>query len=247
MIRPFSAVYKRELLSYFYSPLAYAILAAFLLLNGGIYFLILTLLNQPQAPHGAVLKAFFGGTLYYWMYILFIAPLLTMRLISEEKRSGTIELLMTAPVTEAQVVLGKYFAALTFYAFLWVFTLIYVIIVATYSTIDPMPILSGYLGVLLHGALFLSAGLLASAFSKNQIISFIWAFALLMALFTMGFMYQIVADPTAKSLFEYATLWEQMDAFGKGILDTRPLVYSLSLTVFFLYMTTQILRLRRWR
>ena len=247
MIRPFAAVFKRELLSYFYSPLAYAILAAFLLLNGVIFLLILMLLNQPSAPHGAVLKAFFGGTLYYWMYILFIAPLLTMRLISEEKRSGSIEMLMTAPVTEAQVVMGKYLASLAFYAFLWLFTIVYVIIVSTYSNIDFMPILSGYLGVLLHGALFLSAGMLASAFSKNQIVSFIWAFALLMGLFTLGFLYQIVADPGLKSLFEYATLWQQMDAFGKGILDTRPLVYSLSLTVFFLYLTTHILRLRRWR
>lgn len=247
MIRPFSAIFKRELLSYFYSPLAYVILAAFLLLNGGIFYLILTILNTPSAPYGAVLKAFFGGTLYYWMYILFIAPALTMRLISEEKRSGTIETLMTTPVSEIQVVLGKYLAALAFYAFLWLFTAIYVVIVASTSRVDLMPILTGYVGILLHGALFLSAGLLASAFSKNQIVAFIWAFALLMGLFTLGFMYQIVADPTAKSIFEYATLWEQMDAFGKGILDTRPLVYSLSLNVFFLYLTAQILRLRSWR
>jgi len=247
MIRPFAAIFKRELLSYFYSPLAYIILAAFLVLNGVIFYLILTILNTPSAPYGAVLKAFFGGTLYYWMYILFIAPALTMRLLSEERRSGTIEMLMTTPVSEAQVVLGKYFAALAFYAFLWLFTAVYVVIVATTSRVDLMPILTGYVGILLHGALFLSAGLLASAFSKNQIVAFIWAFALLMGLFTLGFLYQIVADPTAKSVFEYATLWEQMDAFGKGILDTRPLVYSLSLNVFFLYLTAQILRLRSWR
>jgi ABC-2 type transport system permease protein len=246
-MRPFWAVFNRELLSYFYSPLAYVILAAFLVLNGGIFYLILQVLNTPQAPHGAVLKAFFGGTLYYWMYMLFIAPAITMRLLSEEKRSGTIESLMTAPVTEGQVVLGKYFASLSFYAFLWLFTVVYVFIVAAYSAVDPWPILTGYLGILLHGGLFLSAGLLASAFSKNQIIAFVWAFALLMALFTLGFLYQIVGAPGAKAFFEYATLWEQMDTFGKGILDTRPVVYSVSLTALFLFAAAQVLRLRQWR
>lgn len=246
-MKPFLAILKKELLYYFYSPLAYVILTAFLILNGGIFYLILSYLNSPTSPHGAVLKAFFGGTIFYWLYILFVIPALTMRLISEEKRLGTLETLMTSPVTEAQVILSKFFASLIFYLFLWLFTLIYVVILISYTSIDLMPVLTGYIGILLHGSAFLSAGILASSFSRNQILSAIWAFVLLIGLFTVGFIYQLIPSATFKNFVEYATLWEQMEWFGKGIIDTRGIIYSITLTILFLFLSTQVLKLRKWR
>jgi ABC-2 type transport system permease protein len=246
-MKPFFAVLKKELLSYFFSPLAYVILTAFLILNGGIFYLILSYLNSPTAPHGAVLKAFFGGTIFYWLYILFIIPALTMRSISEEKRLGTLETLMTSPITETQVILSKFFASLIIYLFLWLFTIIYVIILISYTSIDLMPVLTGYIGIILHGSAFLSAGILASSFSRNQIISAIWAFVILIILFTFGFLYQLVPSPKFKNIIEYATLWEQMEWFGKGIIDTRGIIYSLSLIVLFLFLSVQVLKFKKWR
>lgn len=246
-MKPFFAILKKELFSLFFSPLAYVILTAFLILNGGIFYLILSYLNSPTAPHGAVLKAFFGGTIFYWLYILFLIPAITMRSISEEKRLGTLETLMTSPVTETQVILSKFFASLIFYLFLWLFTLIYVIILISYTSIDLMPVLTGYLGIFLHGCAFLSAGILASSFSRNQIISAIWAFVILIGLFTLGFLYQLIPSPNFKNIVEYATLWEQMEWFGKGILDTRGVIYSITLTILFLFLSVQVLKFRKWR
>ncbi len=246
-MKGFFAILKKELLSYFYSPLAYVVLTAFLFLNGFVFYIILSYLNSPTAPHGAVLKAFFGGTVFYWLYILFIIPALTMRLISEEKRLGTLETLMSSPVTETSVILSKFFSSFIFYIFLWFFTLIYVVILLSYSKIDLMPVLTGYLGILLQGASFLSAGLLASSFSRNQILSAIWTFVILIFLFSVGFLYQLIPSPTVKNLIEYATLWEQIEWFGKGIIDTRGIIYSLSLTFFFLFLSIQVLKLRKWR
>lgn len=246
-MKSFFAILKKELLSYFYSPLAYVVLTAFLILNGGIFYLILNYLNSPTSPHGAVLKAFFGGTIFYWLYILFIIPALTMRLISEEKRLGTLETLMTSPVTEMQVILSKFFASLIFYLFLWLFTLIYVVILISYTSIDLMPVLTGYIGIILHGCAFLSAGILASSFSKNQILSAIWAFVILIGLFTVGFLYQLIPSSNFKNIIEYATLWEQMEWFGKGIIDTRGIFYSITLTFLFLFLSVQVLKFRKWR
>lgn len=246
-MKGFYAILKKELLSYFFSPLAYIILTAFLLLNGWIFYIILSYLNSPASPHGAVLKAFFGGTIFYWLYILFIIPALTMRLIAEEKRLGTIETLMTCPVTETQVILSKFSASFVFYIFLWLFTLVYVIILLSYTKIDLMPVLTGYIGIILHGAAFLSAGILASSFSKNQIISAIWAFVILICLFSIGFLYHLIPSGTIKNFIEYLTLWEQMEWFGKGIIDTRAIIYSISITVLFLFLSIQVLKFRKWR
>src|SRR5579883_66355 len=102
---------RRELAAYFYSPIAYIILTLFLLIEGFCFWLFVRFLNQPNAPHGSVMQFFFGGTFLYWTVILIILPLLTMRLLAEERRTGTIEPLMTAPVTDSEVVLGKYLAS----------------------------------------------------------------------------------------------------------------------------------------
>jgi ABC-2 type transport system permease protein len=134
------ATLRRELQVYFLSPLAYVVLTVFLLVNGFVFWLIVSFLSDPRASLGAPLELFFGQTFFFWLVLLFVTPVLTMRLLSEERRSGAIEVLMTAPVTEAQVILGKYLAALAFYTFLWLPTLVYALIIDRYGDVDWGPV-----------------------------------------------------------------------------------------------------------
>jgi ABC-2 type transport system permease protein len=246
-VRAVLAVLGRELRAYFFSPLAYILLTFFLLVNGYYFSLIVAYLNNPGARSGAPLELFFGQTIFTWLVLISVGTFLTMRLVSEELRSGTIEVLMTAPVTETQVVLGKYFAALAFYAFLWSPTLLYVAIIRYFSPVDFGPIAASYLGLLGIGALFLAVGIFASAFSKNQIVAAIVTFACLMVLFTFGLLESLFNGETAKKVFGYLDLWQHMDDFSKGIVDTRHLVYYASVAAFFLFLTTRTLAAKKWR
>ncbi len=246
-MRGVTATLMRELRAYFLSPLAYVILAFFLLMNGYVFWVIVSYLNDPRSPIGAPLELFFGQTVFFWLVLMFITPVLTMRLLAEERRSGTIEVLMTAPVTEGQVVLGKYLAALLFYVFLWLPTLAYVALIAGYSEIDPGPILTGYLGVLGVGALFMAVGVFGSSFTRNQIVSAVVTFAVLMVLFTFGLLENLVNDDRLRQAFGYLNLWEHMNDFGRGILDTRRLVYYVSASAFFLFLSARILEAKKWR
>lgn len=237
----------RELRAYFLSPLAYVILAFFLLVNGYVFWFIVSILNDPRSPVGAPLELFFGQTVFFWLVLLFITPVLTMRLLAEERRSGTIEVLMTAPVTEGQVVVGKYLAALAFYVFLWLPTLAYVALIAAYGEVDFGPVAGGYLGALGVGALFLAVGVFGSSFTRNQIVAAVVTFAILIVLFTFGLLENLVNDERAKQVFGYLNLWQHMDEFGRGILDTRRLVYYLSASAFFLFLSARILEAKKWR
>ncbi|MGB3562227.1 MAG: ABC transporter permease subunit [Thermoanaerobaculia bacterium] len=241
------AIMDREIRAYFFSPLAYIVAAFLLLVNGMVFWLIVSFLNNPQAQFGAPLELFFGQTIYFWLVLMFVAPVLTMRLLSEERRSGTIEVLMTAPINEAQVVVGKYLAALIFYCFLWLPTLTYAGIVAYYSEVDWGPVAAGYLGVFGVGALFLSVGLFASALTRSQLVAAILTFALLIPLFTFGLLENLFNNATMKQAFSYLNLWQHMEEFSKGVVDTRHLVYYLSATVLFIFLSAKALEAKKWR
>jgi len=241
------AVFRRELRAYFFSPLAYVILAFFLVVQGWYFSLIVSFLSDPRASAGKPLELFFGQTIFTWLVLLFAGTFLTMRLVSEELRSGTIETLMTAPVTETQVVLGKYFASFAFYLFLWAPTLLYVAIVRAYTPVDWGPIAASYIGIAGIGALFLSVGIFASATSKNQIVAAIITFACLLVLFSAGLMENLWNGETAKKIFNHLNLWQHMDDFSKGIVDTRRLVYYFSASGFFLFLTGRALAAKKWR
>lgn len=241
------AIMDREIRAYFFSPLAYIVAAFLLLVNGMVFWLIVSFLNNPQAQFGAPLELFFGQTIYFWLVLIFVAPVLTMRLLSEERRSGTIEVLMTAPINEAQVVVGKYLAALIFYCFLWLPTLTYAGIVAYYSEVDWGPVAAGYLGVFGVGALFLSVGLFASALTRSQLVAAILTFALLIPLFTFGLLENLFNNATMKQAFSYLNLWQHMEEFSKGVVDTRHLVYYLSATVLFIFLSAKALEAKKWR
>ncbi|MCP4202949.1 MAG: ABC transporter permease subunit [bacterium] len=243
----FLATLDRELRAYFLSPLAYIVLAALLLVNGFVFWLIVSFLSDPRAAVGAPLELFFGQTFFFWLVLLFMTPVLTMRLLSEERRSGTIEVLMTAPITETQVVLGKYLAALAFYVVLWAPTLAYAGVIARYSSVDWGPVASGYLGIIGVGSVFLAAGVLASALTRSQLIAALLTFVILVPMFTFGLLENLVNNELAKQAFGYLNLWQHMDDFAKGIVDSRRLVYYLSATATFLFLATRTLAVRKWR
>jgi gliding motility-associated transport system permease protein len=241
------AILRRELRAYFYSPLAYILLTFFLLVQGYTFSIIVAYLSDPRYPAGKPLELFFGQTIFTWLVLIFTGTFLTMRLISEELRSGTIETLMTAPVSETQVVLGKYAAAVLFYLFLWAPTLVYVGIVRAFTPVDWGPIASSYLGIVGIGALFLAVGIFASATAKNQIVSAIITFFCLLVLFSIGLLENLVSADKSKKLLGHLNLWTHMDDFAKGIVDTRHLVYYASAIGLFLFLTTRALAAKKWR
>ncbi len=246
-MRALAAIIRRELIATYSSPLAWIVMAAFLLLQGALFALIIGYLSQPGQSSMSILEAFFGGTIFFWFFLV-VAPLITMRLIAEERRSGTIEGLLTAPVTEAQVILGKFAASLTFYLSLWLPTVIYVLMVKSRASVDWGAVASSYLGVVLFGAIFISLGLLASTLTRNQIIAAVIAFAGLILLFGLPLLRGLtVSSSLLVTIIDHADLWQQMADFSKGIVDTRHLVYGLSLTALFLFLSTKSLEFGKWR
>jgi len=244
-MRAVLATFTRELRAYFLSPLAYVVLFFFLVVNGFIFTIIVDYLNDPRAPAGQPLEYFF--TAFWWIVLLFMIPALTMRLLAEERNSGSIEVLMTAPVTEDQVVVGKYLGALAFYVFLWLPTVLYGVILEAYAEVDWGPVAAGYLGFVLIGAFFLAIGLLASALTRNQLIAAIITFAVLLLL-TLGvtLLEGLIDASWAKSTLSYLNVISHQDDFARGIVDTRRLVYYLSGTVFFLFLTARTLENNKW-
>jgi ABC-2 type transport system permease protein len=241
------ATYTRELRAYFFSPLAYVVLFLFLGINGVTFSAIVTSLNDPRSAAGPPLQYFFGGTFLFWLVLLFITPILTMRLISEELRSGSVEVLMTAPITEGQVVAGKYLAVLTFYAFLWAPTLAYAGIVAYHSKVDWGPVAAGYLGILSIGALLLAIGTFASAVTKSQLVAAMVTVALLIPIFLFGLLENLFNGEVAKQVISYLSLASHMEELSKGIVDTRRLVFCASVSWFFLFLATRALEDKKWR
>jgi len=241
-----SATFLRELRAYFFSPLAYVVLFFLLVANGVIFAIIVGYLNDPLAPAGRPFDFFFNNFVF-WAMQLFGAPVLTMRLLAEERRSGSIEVLMTAPVTEGQVVAGKYLAAFVFYLFLWLPTVAYAVVIDRFGDVDWGTIAAGYLGIALVGALFLSIGVFGSALSKNQIVAAIITFALNLLVFMIVFLTNLVNDPKLKDLLAHLSIAEHMDEFSKGIVDTRRLVFYLSATLFFLWVASRTLEDKKWR
>jgi ABC-2 type transport system permease protein len=154
---------------------------------------------------------------------------------------------MTAAITEGQVVAGKYLAAVVFYAFLWLPTLAYAGIIGKYSEVDWGPVASGYLGVLGIGAMFLAAGVFASTLSRSQLVVALLTFVILIPLFTFGLLENLTNAEALKEVFGYLNIWQHMDEFGKGIVDTRRLVYYFSLAVFLVFLAARSLEVKKWR
>ena len=242
------ALTSRELKAFWYSPIAYVVSGLFLVLQGGVFWLLVTVLNDPRVdPSFTMSEFFFGGTFFFWFSVLMMTPLLTMRAFSEEKRTGSIELLLTAPVTDTQVVVSKFLGAWLSYIMMWVFTISFFIVMQRWVAIDWGATLIGYLGTWLLGGVLIAIGLLASSLTRNQVIAAVLGFVSILLLFSIGILDAFVKDPEASQLIRYLSLLDHLQDFAKGILDTRPLIFYLSLTTIGLFLTGRIISSPRWR
>ena len=247
MIRGAWPLYKRELRGLFVTPLAWTLLTSFLGIQGLHFFLLVShYASQADLAESSPLQAFFGQTVLLYLPLLFICPLLTMRLFAEERRSGTLEPLMTAPVDPLGVVLGKYLAVLTTYASLWVGTLLYVVLLAREGELDWAVVGTSYAAVLSVGAGYLALGLFASALSSTQLGAALLATTLTVGLFMLGLGEFIFDEGPLSALCGYVSVWTQMNEWSRGIVDLRRLVFDGSLIVLPLFITVRAVDAWRW-
>jgi ABC-2 type transport system permease protein len=232
---------QREIESYFVSPIAYVVIAAFLVVMGLLFALVVG--SQPGAE--ASLRFVFGNV-FSAIILIILGPLLTMRLLAEEQRSGTIELILTAPVRDWEVVVGKYLAGCVVYLAMLVPTLVYPLLVMRFGNPDPALFFSTYLGLILIGMAILALGVLTSAVTQNQIVAAFLGLALILVLTFSEFLSTAAGEPFA-GVLSYLGLFSHFFDFLRGIIDTRDVVYYLSVTVGALFLATQALATRRWR
>ena len=237
---------KREVGSWFASPVAYVVLTAWVLICGIAYYYLASYFAQNPATGGSdnPLTAFFGGTMLFYLPFLVMVPVLTMRLLAEETRSGSLEALLTAPVSSTSIILGKYAAALVFWGALWVPTLLYVWITSRYGDVDLGAVRASYVGVMGIGVQCMAVGLLMSAIAPNQIIAAVLTFLATMAFFVLGIGQFIFFDAT-REVLEYISVWNHMSDFSRGVVDTRHLVFDVSIAAFALFLAQRRLEARR--
>lgn len=240
---------KREIFSYFVSPVAYVVTVVWLIWCGLQYYLLAGVFaSSPSLSASAnPLSAFFGGSVLFFIPLLVFAPVLTMRLLAEERHTGTLEPLLTAPITSASVVLGKYLAALVFWLCLWLPTLMYVWITSQFGRVDMGAVLASYLGVFGIGLYYMAIGLAMSALAKNQIVAALLTFMVLSGLFAVGLLSFLDTFAASRDAIDYVSLWGHMQSFSKGIVDTRFLVFDVSLAALFIYFAWRALDGRSWQ
>ncbi len=242
---------KREIYSFFISPIAYVVLLVWLIVTGMEFFLFARYFStQPMGSSATTspLTVFFGGTTLFYLALCVFVPIITMRLIAEEKSSGTLETLLSAPLTEVSVVLGKYLAAICFWCVLWAPTGIYVWLSATTGedAIDYGVIATTYIGLFCIGLFYMAVGLLMSTVSRNQIVAATLTFLVLAALFLLNMFVFTNSGDGASAIFEYIGMWSQMEAFSNGVLDTRFIVYDISLAALCVFLSIRALQANRW-
>jgi ABC-2 type transport system permease protein len=178
--------------------------------------------------------------------ILFIMPMITMRTYAEEKRSGTMELLLTSPLTDVQIILGKFLGAMGLFAAMLLVTAIDIAILFRLGNPEWKPVLTGYLGLLLLGGCFLSLGLLISSLTRNQIVAGVMTFGVFLLLWIVNWFADSVG-PTARDVLNYLSITAHLEDFTRGILDTKHIVYYLSFITFGLFLTAKSVDSERWR
>jgi len=249
-MRTYWTLVRRELASFFLSLTGYIIIAAALFLMGYSFVIILVKLQKPMPMSTPITELI---TPFFWLLLLLTTPMITMRLFALEKFSGTFETLMTAPVSDFQVVAAKFSAALLFYALMWLPLLGCLLVVQHYAggkTILDGGVIGGtFLGILLLGGLFVSLGCCASALTQSQVIAAMISLVFGTGIFLLSYLAsQLSAQETWQSqVLGCFALFDQMRDFARGVVDTRPVVLLLSLTLFFLFLTLRVVESRRWK
>jgi ABC-2 type transport system permease protein len=252
-VRNVLAIAGKELRSYFASPMGYILVGLFALLFGAffrVYLWNFTQRSQQMMMGGGAVNVnewMIAGVLHNAaIIILFIMPMITMRTYAEEKRSGTMELLLTSPLTDVQIILGKFLGAMGLFASMLLVTAIDVAILFRLGNPEWKPVLTGYLGLLLLGGCFLSLGLLISSLTKNQIVAGGMTFGVFLLLWIVNWFADGVG-PTTREVLNYLSITAHLEDFVRGILDTKHIVYYLSFITFGLFLTAKSVDSERWR
>jgi ABC-2 type transport system permease protein len=252
-VRNTLAIAQKELRSYFSSPIAYIIIGFFALPFGVFFYLYLGAFvrqSLQMAQYGGNMNVNQQVIRYVLqnasVIILFVMPMITMRTYSEEKRSGTIELLLTSPVTDVQIIVGKFLGALGLYIAMLLVTVLYIAILFVYGNPEWRPLIAAYTGLLLMGSAFLALGLLISSTTNNQIVAGVVTFVVFLMLWIVGWFAES-AGPVLGDLTKYLSITEHFDDFSKGIIDTKHVIYYLSLITFGLFLTAKSVDSERWR
>ncbi len=255
-MRRLVAIYRKELQYYFQSMTAYVMIGFFLALSGYFFYSIFRYYNYLsfQASRDPYLGAnlnLIDGVMRPLMgnvsvVLLFALPLLTMRLLAEEKRQGTFELLLTYPISDIEAIMGKYLAALTLFGVMLGGTLLYPVLLAVFSNPEPGPILSGYLGLFLMGCTFTAMGIFFSSLTSSQIVAGAATFGVSLFFLIIGWASPFVGSTFSKILAQFSIL-EHYDSFAKGLIDMQDVTYYLFVTVFFLFLTLRSLESTHWR
>ena len=250
-------IFKKELRLYFASPVAWVVVAVFLLIAGYFFynifaFFALASMQSAMNPQmggrdlnvtDSVMRPLFSNVS---VILLLLMPLVTMRLFAEERRSGTIELLLTYPVRDGAVLVAKYLAAVTLYGLMLALTLCYPALVAYFARLEVGPLVTGYVGLLLMGATFIAVGLFASSLTENQIVAAITAFGILLILWIIGWQADSVGGWGGKVL-QHLSILEHNENFAKGVVDTKDVLYYLNFIALALFLTLRALESRRWK
>jgi ABC-2 type transport system permease protein len=231
-----ATIFRRELRSYFNSPIAYVVIIVFLVIIGWFFSSNLFLMNI------ATMRVVFE---LVPIIFLFFVPAVTMRLLAEEMKSGTLELLTTKPVRDVEIILGKFLAAWVLLIAALAPTLLYVLTLTFLGPLDLGPVLTGYLGLVLMGSVYIAIGLLASSVTENQIIAFILSFLIVLALFLFDKVLMYVPEGLT-SILEYLSIDYHFSNIARGVIDSRNIIYFLSLLGFSLLLATVSLERRKW-
>ena len=255
-MRNILAIADRELRSYFASPIAYAVIGFFALVFGWMFytflrFFVMQSMQMSQMGMGQgqvnVNQAMIRPLILQISVVtLFVLPMITMRTYSEEKRSGTIELLLTAPLTDLEIILGKFLGALALYALMLLVTVPTITLLFWYGDPDWKPVVTSYLGLLLIGGSFISYGLFISSLTRNQIVAGVLTFCMLLMLLLVSWMQDFVG-PVGQSIISALAVFEHFEDFSKGVIDTKHLVYYASVITFGLFLTAKSVDSERWR
>ena len=229
-------VFYKELRSYFNSAIAYIVIVAFLAILGWFFTSNLFLMNMSS------LRVVFEITPFL---LVFFGPLITMRLLSEEMKSGTIELLMTKPLREHEIVIGKFLSAWALFFFTLLPTVSYYITVALIGNLDIGPVIGGYLGLMFVGGVFIAVSLFGSSLTENQITAAIVSFVIVFALFMLDKVLYVV-PPVFASVLEYLSIDYHFTSIARGVIDTRDILYYLSTITLSLMLASVMLQRKRW-